>query len=154
MTVQKISKISLFLLHTFIYTSKSICCMLLKSDFLSYNTGHHEDIYSTLQSFRQQLFIKHDFHFLNVSRVGTFTVYDEFDCTFEYLINPLCFSVNLAASKGANGELWCELLSSDKYRDVTGLGTEEIGLRITLPLRLREFCRVFFLFLFFIFFIF
>ena len=93
--------------------------MLLKSDFLSYNTGHHEDIYSTLQSFRQQLFIKHDFHFLNVSRVGTFTVYDEFDCTFEYLINPLCFSVNLAASKGANGELWCELLSSDKYRDVT-----------------------------------
>ncbi|KAL9988095.1 hypothetical protein ACROYT_G002498 [Oculina patagonica] len=50
---------------------------------------------------------------------GTFTVYDVFDCTFECLSNSLCFSVNLAASKGADGKLWCELLSSDKYRNFT-----------------------------------
>ena len=58
-----------------------------------------------------------EFHYLRVSRVGTFTVYDEFDCAFKCLNNPSCFSVNVAASKGANDELWCELLSSDKYRN-------------------------------------
>ncbi|KAL9954496.1 hypothetical protein ACROYT_G042044 [Oculina patagonica] len=41
--------------------------------------------------------------------------YDDFDCTFECLRNSLCFSVNLAASEGDDGKLWCELLSSDKY---------------------------------------
>jgi len=46
-------------------------------------------------------------------------VYDIFDCTFECLSNPSCLSVNIAAYKGANGELWCELLSSDKYRNST-----------------------------------
>ena len=46
-------------------------------------------------------------------------LYDVFDCTFECLSNHLCFSVNLAASKGADGKLWCELLSSDKYRNFT-----------------------------------
>ena len=93
--------------------------MLLKSDILSHNTGHHEDTYSTLQSFRQQVFVKHEFHYLDVPTVGTFIVYDVFDCTLECLSNPLCFSLNLAASKGVNGEHWCDLLSSDKYRDVT-----------------------------------
>ena len=44
---------------------------------------------------------------------------DVFDCTFECLSNHLCFSVNLAASKGVDGRLWCELLSSDKYRNFT-----------------------------------
>ncbi len=78
------------------------------------NTGS-----STLHSVRQQVFTKHDFHYLNVPRVETFTVYDVFDCTFECLSNTLCFSVNLAASKGADGKLWCELLSSDKYRNFT-----------------------------------
>ncbi len=52
-------------------------------------------------------------------RVGILSVYDVFDCTFECLTNPLCFSVNLAASKGADGKLWCELLSYDKYRNFT-----------------------------------
>ena len=52
-----------------------------------------------------------------MTRVGTFNVYDAFDCTFECLSNPSCLSVNMAAYKGANGELWCELLSSDKYRN-------------------------------------
>ena len=44
---------------------------------------------------------------------------DVFDCTSECLSNNLCFSVNLAASKAADGKLWCELLSSDKYRNST-----------------------------------
>ena len=38
-------------------------------------------------------------------------VYDDFECTFGCLHHPLCVSVNLAAE----GDLWCELLSSDKY---------------------------------------
>ncbi|KAL9953690.1 hypothetical protein ACROYT_G041143 [Oculina patagonica] len=71
------------------------------------------------QTFKQRQFSKDEFHYLNVSGVGTVTVYDVFDCTFECLSNPLCFSVNLAASKGADGKLWCELLSSDKYRNFT-----------------------------------
>ncbi|KAL9953969.1 hypothetical protein ACROYT_G041453 [Oculina patagonica] len=71
------------------------------------------------QSFKQRQFSKEAFHYLNVPTVGTVSVYDVFDCTFECLSNPLCFSVNLAASKGADGKLWCELLSSDKYRNFT-----------------------------------
>ena len=38
-------------------------------------------------------------------------VYDDFECTFRCLHHPLCVSVNLAAE----GDLRCELLSSDKY---------------------------------------
>jgi len=76
-----------------------------------------KDAYSVSETVRQHVFIKDEFHYLNVSRVGTFTVYDIFNCTFECLSNPLCFSMNMAASKGANGVLWCELLSSDKYRN-------------------------------------
>ncbi|KAL9954487.1 hypothetical protein ACROYT_G042035 [Oculina patagonica] len=62
-------------------------------------------------------FSKHEFHYLNVHKAGTFTVNDIFDCTFECLQTPSCVSVNLAASKGADGKLWCEVLSSDKYID-------------------------------------
>ena len=60
-------------------------------------------------------FIKHEFSYLNVPRVGKYTVYDIFDCTSECLSHPSCLSLNLAASKGADGKLWCELLSSVKY---------------------------------------
>ena len=82
------------------------------------NTGLHvKDAWSISPTVRQHLFIKDEFHYLNVSRVGSFTVYDIFDCTFECLSNPSCLSVNMVASKGAKGELWCELLSSDKYRN-------------------------------------
>ena len=68
-------------------------------------------------TFRQRFFVKEEFHYLNVSVVGTSSVYDVLDCTFKYICNPLCFSVNLAASTEADGEAWCELLSSDKYRN-------------------------------------
>ena len=62
----------------------------------------------------QDVFVKDEYHFLNVRGIGTFTVYDAFDCTFECLSNPSCLSLNLAASKGADGKLWCELLTSNK----------------------------------------
>ena len=69
------------------------------------------------QTFKQRQFSKEEFHYLNVTQVGTFTVYDLFDCTFECLRNILCLSINMAASKGVDGKLWCELLSTDKYRN-------------------------------------
>lgn len=74
---------------------------------------------SLLQTARRHVFMKNELHYLNVLRVGTVAVNDVFDCTFECLSNPLCFSVNLAASKGENGKLWCELLSTDKYKNST-----------------------------------
>ena len=43
---------------------------------------------------------------------------DLLDCIVECLKNALCLSINMAAFKGAEGKLWCELLSSDKYRDI------------------------------------
>ena len=61
------------------------------------------------------MLLKDEFHYLNVPSVGTYTVYDIFDCTFECLSNPFCLSVNMAVSKGADGKLWCELLPSTKY---------------------------------------
>ena len=41
-------------------------------------------------------------------------MHDIFDCTFACLHNPSCLSLNMAASEGADGKLWCELLSSVK----------------------------------------
>lgn len=83
------------------------------------NILYQENIYSTTQSVRQHVFHKKEFHYLNVPRIGLFMAYDVFDCSFTCLSNQLCFSVNLAASKGADGKLWCELLPSDKYRNFT-----------------------------------
>ena len=73
-----------------------------------FNTLYHRDL-------RQDIFLKDDYHYLNVPRVGTYAVYDTLDCTLQCLSNPSCFSINLAASKGADGKLWCELLSSNRY---------------------------------------
>ena len=81
--------------------------------------SHDGTFYTHDQSFKQRHFSKHEFHYLNVPRIRTLAVYDVFDCTFECLSNPLCFSVNLAASKGADGKLWCELLPSDKYKTLS-----------------------------------
>ena len=52
---------------------------------------------------------------LSTPVIGTRKVIDGFDCSFKCLSSPLCYSYNLAASRGPNGKLWCELLSSDKY---------------------------------------
>ncbi|XP_027037843.1 uncharacterized protein LOC113666279 [Pocillopora damicornis] len=66
---------------------------------------------------KQCQFFQEEFHYLNVARIGVFTLHNLFDCTLKCLRNALCLSINVAASKGANEKLWCELLSSDKYRD-------------------------------------
>ena len=79
--------------------------MVLIAEF---NTLYHPDL-------RQDVFIKDEFHYLNVSRVETYIVHNIFDCTFECLNNPSCLSLNFAASKRADGKLWCEFLSSQKY---------------------------------------
>ena len=68
-----------------------------------------------LPELRQDVYIKEEYHYLSVPKVATFTVYDSLDCAFKCLRNPSCLSINLAASKGADGKLWCELLSSEKY---------------------------------------
>ncbi|XP_022809519.1 neurogenic locus notch homolog protein 2-like, partial [Stylophora pistillata] len=61
---------------------------------------------------RQSLLSLEKFHHLNVPNIEEIMVYDDFECTFKCLHHPLCVSVNLAAE----GQLWCELLSTDKYR--------------------------------------
>ncbi|CAH3111703.1 unnamed protein product, partial [Porites lobata] len=65
--------------------------------------------------FLQDIFIKYEYHYLNATKVGTFTVHNSLGCALKCLGNPFCLSVNLAASKGADGKYWCELLSSEKY---------------------------------------
>ena len=84
-------------------TVNFLCCFIAE-----FNTLYHPDL-------RQDAFIKDEFHYLDVPRAGTYIVHDIFDCTFECLNNPSCLSLNLAASKRADGKLWCELLSSEKY---------------------------------------
>ena len=60
---------------------------------------------------RQSLPSLHKFRYLDVPKLDEIMIYDEFECTFKCLYHPLCVSVNLAAE----GDLWCELPSSDKY---------------------------------------
>ncbi|XP_067023248.1 uncharacterized protein [Acropora muricata] len=64
---------------------------------------------------RQDIFLKDEFHYLSTPVIGTRKVIDGFDCSFKCLSSPLCYSYNLAASRGPDGKLWCELLSFDKY---------------------------------------
>ena len=78
------------------------------------NILEHDD---SSQSHHWLLFSVDEFHYLNASRVGSFTAYDDLDCTFKCLRNRFCLSVNLAAYKDANENLWCELLSSDRSRN-------------------------------------
>ena len=92
------------------------CCTYIIVLFPGTN-AFQPDGTSFSQTVKQRQFSKDDFHFLNVTRVASFAVYDIFDCIFECLSHLLCFSFNFAASKGKDGKLWCDLLSSDKYRN-------------------------------------
>ena len=60
---------------------------------------------------RQSLPSLDKFRYLDVPKLDEIMIYDEFECTFKCLHHPLCASVNLAAE----GDLWCELPSSDEY---------------------------------------
>ena len=75
-----------------------------------FNTLHHP-------SLRQAFLVTEEYHYVNVPRVGTYIVFDDFDCTYKCLRHPSCLSLNLGASKGADGKLWCELLSSVEYKN-------------------------------------
>ena len=63
------------------------------------------------------LFSVDEFHYLNAARVASTTAYSDFDFTLKCHRNPFCQSINLATSKDTNGKLWCELLSSDRYKN-------------------------------------
>ena len=88
-----------------IYYSKLYFNIAVAEEF---NNLYHPEL-------RQDVYIKEEYHYLSVPKVATFTVYDSLDCAFKCLRNPSCLSINLAASKGADGKLWCELLSSEKH---------------------------------------
>ena len=90
--------------------------------FFFFTTGECISKTRAPRTFQQSLFKKEELPYLNVSKLGTFAVYDFFDCTFECLSNPLCLSINVAALRGADGKLWCKLLSSDKYKDASQYG--------------------------------
>ena len=90
--------------------------------FFFFTTGDCISKTGAPRTFQQGLFKKEKLHYLNVSKLRTFAVYDFFDCTFECLSNPLCLSINVAVLRGADGKLWCELLSSDKYKDASQYG--------------------------------
>ena len=97
---------------------------------------HQEDTYSAFYSVRQHAFVKNEFHYLNVSRVGSFAVYDAFDCTFECLSNHSCLSVNMAALTKELTENFgasCCLLINTK----TPQSTKETRVHITFPLRYK-----------------
>ena len=87
--------------------------------FFFFTTGECISKTRAPRTFQQSLFKKEELHYLNVSKLETFAVYGFFDCTFECHSNPLCLSINVAALRGADGKLWCELLSSDKYKDAS-----------------------------------
>lgn len=53
---------------------------------------------------------------LGVTKITSFLVEDQFDCTFKCIAEANCNSFNLAAHHDSNGFYLCELLSKDKYR--------------------------------------
>lgn len=69
------------------------------------------------QTSHQHVFIKDEFHFLDVPGVGRSSALDIYDCIFKCLLNPQCNSVNMAAETDAVRKLWCELLPSDIYKN-------------------------------------
>ena len=72
-----------------------------------------------IPSFAKMFSHTRDYHYLNVPRLETFTVYGTHACNLKCLRNPSCLSVNLAATEIASDEkIWCELLSSEKYLKV------------------------------------
>ena len=76
--------------------------------------SEHKFTFSS-QTFRQSLLSIDEYFYLTVPKVGTFAAFDDYECIYSCLRNTLCWSVNWSASKGTDGKLWCELLSSHKY---------------------------------------
>ena len=59
--------------------------------------------------------VKDLFHYLNATKVGSSLVAQLSDCAFACLRVVTCFSFNIAAYPDIDGNLWCELLATDKY---------------------------------------
>ena len=57
------------------------------------------------------------FSYLNITRISLELVHSDSQCGFACLKSASCFSYNLAAVPDVNGELFCELLPSDKYNN-------------------------------------
>ena len=89
---------------------------------------------------RQDIFLKDEFHYLSTPVIGRREVVDGFDCSFECLSSPLCYSYNLAASRGPDGKLWCELLSSDKYSHPRNYSGNQSSHHFVAKVILRIFC--------------
>ena len=53
---------------------------------------------------------------LAVTKITSFLVKDQFDCTFKCIAEANCNSFNLAVHHDSNGFYLCELLSKNKYR--------------------------------------
>jgi len=58
------------------------------------------------------------FHNLRVKKVTSFMVEDQFDCTFLCVAETKCYSFNVAAYPDSKGLYLCELLATDKYREI------------------------------------
>ena len=93
---------------------------LVKIHFILLNPGMksaEQDWGPSDQAAEQSYFLKEEFHYLDVTQIRKFTIFNMFHCTLACLRNNLCLSLNMASSRGTEGKLWCELLSSDKNRN-------------------------------------
>ena len=84
-------------------------------NFLAIGTNRLENEGDSSHTFRSRLLSVDELHYLDVPIVETIRAFNDFDCNFRCLNNPLCFSVNLATSKDHAGKFRCQLLSSDRY---------------------------------------
>ena len=87
---------------------------MVKIHFILLNPGlksAEQDWGPSDQAAEQSYFLKEEFHYLDVTQIRKFTIFDMFHCTLACLRNNLCLSLNMASSRGTEGKLWCELLS-------------------------------------------
>ena len=63
-------------------------------------------------------FKRNPFHYLWAEKVTSSNVGDQFDCTFLCVAEPKCYSFNMAAYPDSKGLYLCELLATDKYREI------------------------------------
>ena len=92
--------------------------LLLASIFVLHLFSEHEVVASRKSQevgLFHHNFIRHSFHFLNVTEIDTFFVHQLIDCAFSCLRTVSCVSFNMAAYADANSTFLCELLASDKY---------------------------------------
>ena len=60
-------------------------------------------------------FIEHFYHVLDVPKIEGVAVQTGSECQLRCVSNDRCFSTNVGAFHLPNGNLWCDLLPTDKY---------------------------------------